>query len=865
MEGKFGVAIYNMPAGDYVAQVYSGNAIDGIFGEEVPFTADKANYTVTFYDEDGEVIETQSVAHGTSATTPENEPFVKNSWFSGWDTDFSAVHTDLAVRPEFETSTGVSGLKVYKDADEDFKILNLADIQIINPNTANGADQVNYYPHYGTPDESAWNVVKDLIETNKPDLIVLNGDNIYSKFDDANKSMHRKLVEVIDAYHTPWTIVFGNHDGEIPSDTDFLLTDIVDIYSESDYFYFESKTGREYGDFAISLVNKGTNDVVMRYFFMYTHYNSGWFNTSQVEWFERESAKLNDGESVIPSFLFAHIPLPELQDALIEKYHSSAVFTTSGSNQVLDYIHVPANSDGDFGEYNGASYSKNFGIYDIMKEYGSTQLAIFGHEHSNNVSVDYNGIRLMFAMKTGTYAISDPNTHLNGGTVMTIDSDGAGYSLTNDHYTDRSLNYTYSYDFNLVAPEKELGIGYLKATGDDAVVSGANKITLAEGESASLSFDVYSSVIFHNSEKTASNPAKDDGSAIVQMGLKIQSSPITGPWQSGNMFLHFMQNGPAGAWTQTGNVKLPTYARSDIETYLFYNSVDSVFARGRSVKYEIGYDGTVKMYSKLASEGEDKWVLLAHATSTVDTTAGFYLGFQTTRSMKFKNFQITGSSYIVNYNSVACTFTPLGQSDTYSVDYDDGNANATHHGSFFSKVPTKLSSASDSVSMEFTVITPPYIDSANLAAFALVDSIPTTWIDTSDPTDYFWVYWNHVYMTKSGGGIVSDSVENSFFDHTLTNDGGQRKWSGSYFFKALMRYKFEVKGDKTFAIYAKNGQDENAVYEKVYAGTVASIDLSKSYYIGFIFHNDFEIRDLVINGNDINNINITNATVTKAN
>ena len=60
-EGKFGVAIYNMPAGDYVAQVYSGNAIDGIFGAEVPFTADKANYTVTFYDEEGYQVYTVDV------------------------------------------------------------------------------------------------------------------------------------------------------------------------------------------------------------------------------------------------------------------------------------------------------------------------------------------------------------------------------------------------------------------------------------------------------------------------------------------------------------------------------------------------------------------------------------------------------------------------------------------------------------------------------------------------------------------------------------------------------------------------------------------------------------------------------------
>lgn len=863
VDGKFGIAIYAMEnGGEYTAKVYSGDPVDGVFGAEIPFTSGKSEYTVNFYDEDDQLLKSEQVVHGSSAKGPEILPFKVSSWFNGWDKNVNNVHTDMDVYPVFETSEGVDGLKVYKDADEEFKILNLADIQIINPNTANGAEQVEYYPHYGTPDESAWDVVKDLVAVNKPDMIVLNGDNIYSKFDDSNKTMHKTLAAVLDSFHTPWTIVFGNHDGEIPSDTDFLLTDLIAIYSESDYFYFESAEGREYGDFTISLVNKGTDDVVMRYFFMYTHYNSGWFNTSQVEWFEAESAKLNDGESVIPSFLFAHIPLPELQDALIQKYHDSAVYRTSGSNKVLDHLHVPTNSNGDFGEYNGAGYSKNYGIYDIMKEYGSTQLAIFGHEHSNNVSVDYNGIRLMFAMKTGVYAIGDPDTHLNGGTVMTINADGAGYSLTNDHYTDRSLNYTYDYDFNLDAPETETGIGYLKATGDDAVVSGSKKITLAEGESASLSFDVYSSVIYHNSEKNASNPARDDGSSIIQMGLKVQTSAITGAWQGGSNFFHWMVNGPAGAWTQTGNLQLPTYRRGDTENFLFHNGVEEVFARGRSVKYTVYADKTVKIFSKLAEEGEDKWVELANAKVTVDISNGFYLGFQTTRSMKFKNFKIEKNSYIINYNNVSCTFTSMDKFDSYKVDYEDHSSD-TRHGSFYSKTARKFTSVDDTMTLEFTMVTPPSIDSSNLAAFVLSDYIPTGWL--AYDCDYFWVYWNHVYMTKDGAGIVADSVENSFFDHSLTYESKYRQWSGAYFFKSLIRYKFEVKGDKTFAIYAKNGLDVNAQYEKVYGGTVNNLNMDEEYYIGFIFHNDMEIMDLVIEGNDINNVTITNATVAKAN
>ena len=44
-----------------------------------------------------------------------------------------------------------------------------------------------------------------------------------------------------------------------------------------------------------------------------------------------------------------------------------------------------------------------------------------------------------------------------------------------------------------------------------------------------------------------------------------------------------------------------------------------------------------------------------------------------------------------------------------------------------------------------------------------------------------------------------------------------------------------------------------------------NLNMDEEYYIGFIFHNDMEIMDLVIEGNDINNVTITNATVAKAN
>jgi uncharacterized repeat protein (TIGR02543 family) len=58
-------------------------------------------YTVTFYDWDGSVIDTQTVAHGSAATAPA-DPVREGYAFTGWDTDFSNVTGDLAVTALYE-------------------------------------------------------------------------------------------------------------------------------------------------------------------------------------------------------------------------------------------------------------------------------------------------------------------------------------------------------------------------------------------------------------------------------------------------------------------------------------------------------------------------------------------------------------------------------------------------------------------------------------------------------------------------------------------------------------------------------------------------------------------------------------------
>lgn len=61
-----------------------------------------AMYDVTFYDGDGQVITTVSVAYGTDATAPD-APAVTGLVFTGWDRAFTNVTGNLSIRALYET------------------------------------------------------------------------------------------------------------------------------------------------------------------------------------------------------------------------------------------------------------------------------------------------------------------------------------------------------------------------------------------------------------------------------------------------------------------------------------------------------------------------------------------------------------------------------------------------------------------------------------------------------------------------------------------------------------------------------------------------------------------------------------------
>ncbi|MBQ2714188.1 MAG: metallophosphoesterase [Clostridia bacterium] len=828
LDGKFGIAIYAMENGrEFTAKVYSGDPKTGVFGEEIPFVSGKSEYIVNFYGADGELLKSDTVAHGASAVAP-TDPFKVSSYFDGWDKDFETVYTDLDIRPLFVTSE-VEGLKLYKEKDKDFKILNLADIQIINTETELGAQQGSIYPQYIDRDTAVYDTIRKLVSDNDPDYIVLNGDNIYSRFDFSDLRTHRELMTLIDGFGIPWSVVIGNHDGDtidcdLP-ETDVMLEDVLNIYNESEYFVFD-QSGSELGDYKVSLIEKESGEIVNRFFFMYTH--TGYLNDAQIDWYENEAKKLSTKNGVIPSVLWMHVPLPELQDALIEKYGNNTVYE---GNEFVK-LSIPNNDIGDFGEYNSAGYSAQYGLFDVMKLYGSTQLAIFGHEHSNNASVEYKGIRLTYALKTGLYDQREHN-HLNGATLLTIDADNLGYGLTNDFVDQAVCDYGGRYDFDVSPKTIPDGITKLKlSNGQAAAVSGSKKILLSEGEKAYIEFDMVTPLSL-TGKHTESN---------FQFGFRVSSIPISSTWVGSSKLIHFSKAGSHSTSTIVEDVVPISWAIDETNTNEIYNNaIEEIFKADHTYRFEIDSSGNFNILFKKSAEDIDKFIKFAYGSVDKSLISnGFYLGLHTNREFRLKNMKITGSAYLVDYTFALCSFEISMEKKTFN--YDD-NSEDVYPGFISNDVGVKIPQ-NGSISYEMTIVSAPSnITASSMAAFVVTDNAKTLWMYATENA-----FRVHLHHGNIGGGIgggkewSGDKVENSYFDVSQT-------WTGSYVLVPYKRYKFEMFYSGKYTLSVKYGLDDSP-YEVIYTGT-ANLDMSKEYYVGFLSHSTFEFADLAINGEKI--------------
>ena len=334
-------------------------------------------------------------------------PGGKNAYFEDWSADqtFSA---DYCVRMD-------------KDPDKDFVVLNLTDIQMQDEET------------FGRVGAQVKGTIDKLIEETEPDLITVTGDNAWQFLS------YNETIKMLDSYGIPWAPVMGNHDGQgCPSE--FWCA--YNFYKAENCLFKFGPKDMGYGNYIIQIFEN--DKIVHTLYMMDTHssieedncngkkdegYDHLWEN--QMEWYTWAVNGTNKlAGKPVESTVYFHIPVREYVDA----WKMVTGDGKSGSPIRAEYAET---CFGEKGESECCPPANN-GFFALMQRLGSTKNVIVGHDHVNSYSVPYQGIRLTYGLKTGEACYWEPDR--SGGTTLTVGSDGVG--TVAHHYVDTaSLPY----------------------------------------------------------------------------------------------------------------------------------------------------------------------------------------------------------------------------------------------------------------------------------------------------------------------------------------------------------------------------------------------------------------------------------------
>lgn len=241
-----------------------------------------------------------------------------------------------------------------------------------------------------------------------------------------------------------WAPVLGNHDSEFYSY--YSREEIGALYESDAYphclFQIGDETVDGVGNYCINVQNTA-GEITQSLFLLDSHaYLKGnlpgvsWkydcIHENQVDWYAEELAAVTaqNGGVQPKSLVFFHMPLQEMQTAYYE-YRDNGFQNTEnvqyafGKADEVDTVVYPSND--------------NYGFFDRARALGSTQGMFFGHDHLNNVSLTYKGVRLTYGYTVDYLAYTGILKYgaQRGCTVITVTPDGSFICAQENYYQDK--------------------------------------------------------------------------------------------------------------------------------------------------------------------------------------------------------------------------------------------------------------------------------------------------------------------------------------------------------------------------------------------------------------------------------------------
>ena len=234
----------------------------------------------------------------------------------------------------------------------------------------------------------------EVLDAEKPDLVIFTGDVIFGK--PADKSMRCALEPTIKR-GIPFAVTFGNHDDELGmtrkelyefiKDMSGNLTSTVEGISGVTNYILPVKASDGGKDAALLYVFDSNSYSTMKHLKGY-----GWIKHDQVQWYLTESQKYTEANGGTPmmALSFFHIPLPEFHEAV--KDEGAFLIGTRKEKACAPEI--------------------NTGLFAAMQEAGDVLGVFVGHDHVNDYAVSWKGIMLCYGRFTGGPTVYH---HIPGG------------------------------------------------------------------------------------------------------------------------------------------------------------------------------------------------------------------------------------------------------------------------------------------------------------------------------------------------------------------------------------------------------------------------------------------------------------------
>ena len=317
--------------------------------------------------------------------------YVRGSWTDadGYIDNVQIKTTAQPEAPSVDLSDATTTL--YVEQGEEFVILNLSDLQL----------------HDGQDPQYTYDVISQLVEKTQPDLITVLGDTAQDNQNYSATTNFANLVKYIDSFDIPWAPIFGNHDHDTyyPGyDSPKGVSDewiMAQFASAQNCIFMEGPSSVDgCGNYIVHVKEQGTEKLIRALYFFDSLLTG--VNETHVQFYRDAVAyttELNGGET-LESIVFLHIPLPEY----------GTVYSQQLAVDFADTVGTVNSS---------APGSGTTEFFTAIKELGSTRNVIAGHEHDNAYYMTYEGVKLIYNMKS-----SDGDNYRNvastGGGVFTI-------------------------------------------------------------------------------------------------------------------------------------------------------------------------------------------------------------------------------------------------------------------------------------------------------------------------------------------------------------------------------------------------------------------------------------------------------------